>query len=918
MTTVSNMPCLERIEESTFAECSSLPSISIPNVREIEDNAFNSCSSLTSVTMPNVNKIGESAFFECKSLRSVSIPNIRTIGREAFTGCKSLTSVSNMPYLEEIGPRAFVSAPLTSISMPNLRRIGGEAFYYCDSLRTLVIDRLIPPEVIYRNGYTSDICYESTYKRANLVVPREAEYAYRNTRPWNRFFLEEGKGEIMRIQTYSDFKIREIPFGDTKRGFTADGVTQLMFTAATLDELAPDSYSISVTMNGLPVTNPRLTGSVGPLFKDEISGYSFILTAPEDYSGPKNSFSYQLEFELKAAGKSYYAVVEVWRPGVLLLHGLNSSDACWRQARDYLLSSGAYSPAQIVNVSYQASNKVSFDDNTYRYNVVGRNVENLYAQLQGAGIASSRYDLVGHSMGGILSRKYAQEVNAGAVNRILTFDTPHSGSSLAILPGKLNISALDEILGRAGVKKLVNAILGPLMALHDLHPSSEAIATLNDPQLMAYAAGIPCHAACSVFDGADDNVEPDFSQTGIDFRYLPVSMALPAWLMRMGEIAAGNLAANLSNRAGLDFLSAILGESRHDGVVALASQRGGLREGGTASVLSAYYDGRLGFGSAAHHCNMPEWTLNHQRMLSLLLARKKDSRFAAAFAPADLSQQMRQEQAAPAQAAPADAFVRLTSSCEGRNVNLHIEHSTHVKACGVMCMLDDERVILADADSAGNAVMHVPDYVGGELEFIAVGRCADGAWVADVKRHTFEPADTMAWLRIENSQPLTIGVGQSLEPQVAVHWHDGSQTPVSATLTLLEADGVASIANGAVTGIAPGTCRLVASFRAMTDTIPVVIISTNDGVGTVMAESSGPVRLFTRGDMLVAQFTGSYEGDADLELYDIEGELTGRASFGGRYEPGDELTLPLPAESGRIYIARCRHRHGASVMKIIR
>ena len=216
----------------------------------------------------------------------------------------------------------------------------------------------------------------------------------------------------------------------------------------------------------------------------------------------------------------------------------------------------------MINVSYQASNTVSFDDNTYRYKVVERNINNLYAQLGAAGIASSRYDLVGHSMGGILSRKYAQEINSRGVNRILTFDTPHSGSSLALLPDQLDISDLDVVLGTAGVKVLVNTLLGPMMAFHDLHPASEAIAKLNDPGLMANASGIYCHAACSVFDGADNNVEPDFSEAETSLPYLPLTPTLPAWLMRMSEIAAGNLDANLSNRGGLDFLSTILGESR--------------------------------------------------------------------------------------------------------------------------------------------------------------------------------------------------------------------------------------------------------------------------------------------------------------------------------------------------------------------
>ena len=57
----------------------------------ITDNAFYDCTSLASVSMPNVTTVGTNAFYDCTSLASVSMPNVTTVGGYAF--CFISTSV---------------------------------------------------------------------------------------------------------------------------------------------------------------------------------------------------------------------------------------------------------------------------------------------------------------------------------------------------------------------------------------------------------------------------------------------------------------------------------------------------------------------------------------------------------------------------------------------------------------------------------------------------------------------------------------------------------------------------------------------------------------------------------------------------------------------------------------------------------
>ena len=78
-----------------------------------------------------------------------------------------------------------------------------------------------------------------------------------------------------------------------------------------------------------------------------------------------------------------------------------------------------------------------------------RNHPDLYRQL------ASRYILVGHSMGGVVSREYVQgNFYNGDVDKIITLDSPHEGT------GAMNMLVAKEArtnLGENAIKKLAQA-----------------------------------------------------------------------------------------------------------------------------------------------------------------------------------------------------------------------------------------------------------------------------------------------------------------------------------------------------------------------------------------------------------------------------------------------------------------------------
>ena len=98
------------IYSSSFADCSSLKSIVIPDeVTDIGYNAFKNCTSLASATIgSSVRNIGDYAFYDCTSLTMVTLGNsLSSIGQRAFAYCTSLQSIIIPSSVMTVGEDAF-------------------------------------------------------------------------------------------------------------------------------------------------------------------------------------------------------------------------------------------------------------------------------------------------------------------------------------------------------------------------------------------------------------------------------------------------------------------------------------------------------------------------------------------------------------------------------------------------------------------------------------------------------------------------------------------------------------------------------------------------------------------------------------------------------------------------------------------
>ena len=719
----------------TFDHCTSLSSISIPHSVTTLYHTFSGCTSLTSVNIPSSVTSLDGTFEGCTSLTSVNIPNSVTSLNGTFDRCTSLSSIDIPSSVTSIGTTAFGDCSnLTSINIPKfVTSIGTQAFYECSGLRHIFCEFNDPYKVKLGSYPFMGILVDSCM----LHVPAGSLELFKTAPQWENFFNTVENSIVKRFYegfgTYEDWG-SYYGMENEPTGLTADG--RSMMKLIFVDTRYVNNLVLTVKVDGEETTETKYTGTFSELtvsiYEDELWP-CLHYTAPAEFAYNTSSDSYKVEvtFDYIDDRNKHQTVTtdfDVYRPGVILLHGLLSDDGCFSGLAGYL--SGSYSPGLVLNGDYSGSHAESFFNNTFVHNVVGRHMNTLFGLLAGRGIISGKYDLVGHSMGGILSRMYAQEVRAIDVNRIITLDTPHSGSQLANLRAPVmntldGVSVVANPMLASALRKLTSMFRGngSLAAIENLAPGSAAIAQLNGPN-MAHAVGIPVHSIVSVFLDPQGNTPGDIMQ----HQTSPASSTgLPA--------IYSFLYANLSDpMTQYNFLSWLY-DGANDGVVSYKSQAGGNYDN-WLTLETDVYRGKLGADSWAHHCKTNKWAHTYNKIDSLLRLPKSASAFRpSGFHPEAISvptSLMSPAQYLKLKAAGSGTSIALQverQEADSTVLQIHVTRSSDVIRHMVYTFTGNDEMIFSLDEQ--DCEFKVPDDYRGKLSLYVLGRTADGELVAD-------------------------------------------------------------------------------------------------------------------------------------------------------------------------------------------
>ncbi|WP_178989217.1 YCF48-related protein [Winogradskyella schleiferi] len=215
-----------------------------------------------------------------------------------------------------------------------------------------------------------------------------------------------------------------------------------------------DYFSLSVSADGSSATifQNGFAGNENHIFRiqedpnnndtDRYGSFETLSTTSEfteiQYNHPKNLDSNNEQnlrvtceiFDTLNEDVYFEFSIDIVKPPVLMVHGLwsNGSDA-FGNMRTALLETGMYHNYQLKHFNY--TNDAFVFENAPTLNYVKNQLKDLCIRNNHS---TGKIDLFGHSMGGLVSRFYIQSNQyENDVNKLITFNTPHSGSQWADL-----------------------------------------------------------------------------------------------------------------------------------------------------------------------------------------------------------------------------------------------------------------------------------------------------------------------------------------------------------------------------------------------------------------------------------------------------------------------------------------------------
>ncbi|UOG77424.1 hypothetical protein MTX78_23600 (plasmid) [Hymenobacter tibetensis] len=497
--------------------------------------------------------------------------------------------------------------------------------------------------------------------------------------------------------------------------------------------------------------------------------------------------------------------IQAVRPPLLLVHGLwSTGEEAFLGLRTKLVEDGLYeSPEQIRYADYPADQ--SFAANASRFKShVSASLQNYSNQK----ISVSKVDLVGHSMGGLLSRQYIQGPDYRQdVNRLITLNTPHSGSPI---PNFINSLSTTARVGLVGA--LIFLGYDPTNgAVADLSYNSPAIARLN---ASPNTKGVGLHTITTYVTltpqlPVEQLLNGQFSWGGL----------LVGWMALTNPERARDINAYLFNSVYHNYSDLIVGQN---------SQRGG---------LGAPYTNNLNDFPNQWHSSGSSPTVQNE-IKALLLAKSNSAQPMYPFTtgnliPPVISSVFPREALATMPTVNPSSTLRITSPTRGTiatdldSIQVTVAASADVTRVLLLCATGTPEIASKLLPGAGGTTyIKVPKHGLGRLKITALA-FADSIYVqSDTLTTRLTTLATLTGLRVEPNLVYT-SVGDSTPVRVTGMYSDGVYRNIlgQPSITFTFPSGNARTRrNGWVVGVRAGldSMRVAYAGRTVTKLVQVV------------------------------------------------------------------------------------------------
>lgn len=180
----------DTINNRAFDGCTSLETVTASNLTgTVNQYVFEDCP-VTSVDLGNATSIGTQCFLRCAELESISLPAATLIGNLAFLNCTKLASI-DMPIVEQINTGAFNGTGLTSITFPasltTLIETNFNMFRNITTLTNVIVEVSTPLTLMFEDPADINSSIFSTSISGTLTVPIGTLAAYQAADVWQDF-----------------------------------------------------------------------------------------------------------------------------------------------------------------------------------------------------------------------------------------------------------------------------------------------------------------------------------------------------------------------------------------------------------------------------------------------------------------------------------------------------------------------------------------------------------------------------------------------------------------------------------------------------------------------------------------------------------------------------------------------------------
>lgn len=737
---------------------------------------------------------GDHAFLWSSTTGMQDLGTLSISSDSMATGINNAGQVVGFSYGNHNGDHAFLWSSTTGMQ----------------DLNSLLIERsswvLSEATAINDSGQIVGYGYHNGQNRAFLLTPSPLAVLDANSQYTHVDLSDRALGSVSPSDpNFSDANLQNV----ARTGAVTDGVTKLLLRY-TADEPGVVSFSFQdLSGHSSTDTKEKLTningGSSQSVPTHLVNGQNIALalyTVPLELDSDVRKGSVQFTASFLGTSSSTQQTstqsITLERPPVVLIHGVWSDSGTWKGAGPLAkLQAAGLDPYGAYLVDYGFANAGHFPLDTKYLRL---EIDKVVNDFRSHGIATTQVDVVGHSMGGLITRTFAAQggyrqsynFQKGSIRRIITIGTPHAGSELANLGWYLQTQTKPQTSFM--FKTIMRLFNHPVDegAIEDLRVGSPATQTIPDTPIPSYAILGDLNL---VNEGEGDIAD---------------SLLEACQLLDLNPPGLDTSSPN-------SFISSLFNSQATDGVVSGISQRGGLSDAYVHRVYPLFHTGEPSSSEVGD--TVANLLMGPQNNFSPIGFPAVNSLHYSAPSGWDQPSQS----SAPRQVrAVTTPLVALTSPASGTTLQpgqTFTVTATPINGADIRALLF---IVGGDTTTIGSALVKqspfsatftVPsDYVGG-VTITVFARDAAGNLSQVTGNFSSKTTATVQGLTVEPTSVNFSNKGSNQQLQVTGHFSDNVDREVSApsTGTTYKSDTPATAtvsADGLITAVANGTATI--------------------------------------------------------------------------------------------------------------